>query len=72
MTLHISAAGIHGVVAVAHRPVIYNYSPLHGDSAMDSAAAAVILLELNQAALAKQQNPIKSSGCPLQQYSEAL
>lgn len=31
MTLHISAASIHGLVAVcavAHRPVTYNYSPL--------------------------------------------
>lgn len=61
MTLHISAASIHGLVAVcavAGSAVNYNYSPLRGDSAADSnleghswnpQCAAVILLMLNQA-----------------------
>lgn len=67
MTLHISAASIHGLVAVcavAHSDVTYNYSPLHGESATDSNlegyswnqhCAAVILLMLNQADRTGQQ-----------------
>lgn len=54
MTLHISPASIHvlvAVCAVSHSPVTCNYSP-HGDS-----AAKVILLMLNQADLAKQLDP---------------
>jgi len=61
MTLHISAASIQGLLvfcAIAHSPVIYNYLPLHGDSAADvnleansrhRKQAVVMLLMVNQA-----------------------
>lgn len=59
MTLHVSAASIHGLVAVcavARGSVTYNYCSLRGDSVTASAAALMLLLQ-TQAVWHKTQNP---------------
>lgn len=58
-TLRVSAASIHGLVAVcavARGSVTYNYSSLRGDSATASVAAVMLLLQ-TQAVWDKRQNP---------------
>lgn len=60
MTLHVSAASIHGLVAVcavARGSVTYNYCSLRGDSVTASAAAALMLLLQTQAVWHKTQKP---------------
>lgn len=58
MTLHVSAASIHGLVAVcavARGSVTYNYCSLRGDSV--TASAAVMLLLQTQEVWHKTQTP---------------